>query len=129
MSAGANTPADLLRKLERLVKADDHIEELKAKRDSGKHIVHQTAWRGAYLAREKAELDLWGNHADDRAKVARKLLELLRQAPSAFLPRPAPELDQRIDDELRSGEEPRERLARVAGLSWISSLTDLDASD
>lgn len=131
MSAGANTPADLLRKLERLVKADDHIEELKAKRDSGKHIVHQTAWRGAYLAREKAELDLWGNHADDRAKVARKLLELLRQAPSAFLPRPAPELDQRIDDELRAihGEAPRVRLAREVGLPWINSLTDLDASD
>lgn len=61
MRAKSNTPTDLLRKLERLVKADDHIEDLKAKRDAGKHIVHNTAWRGAYLAREKAELDLWGN--------------------------------------------------------------------
>lgn len=109
-----NTHAALLRKLERLVKADDHIEELKAKRASGSYIIYQTAWRGAYLAREKAALDLWGNHADDRAQAARELLAALR-APRVRIHVPVrPEAQALLDN---------------GGQAWIDSLTDLDASD
>ena len=40
-------------------------------------IVHQSAWRGAYRARETADRELYGQYVDDRALFARRLLEVL----------------------------------------------------
>lgn len=67
--------------MQAVVDADDAIEELKAERERGV-IVHSRAWRKAYAKRENADRALWGTHADDRVKAARRLLAALPKEPS-----------------------------------------------
>ena len=70
------TRADIVARLRAVVAADEAIERLRAVRAGG-GIVHQSAWRGAYAARETADREAWGTHADDRAAFAREVLAVL----------------------------------------------------
>lgn len=67
---------DLRKRIQAVVDADDAIRALHDARAKGT-IVHQSAWRGAYRARETADRELYGQYVDDRALFARRLLELL----------------------------------------------------
>lgn len=70
--------ADLLTRVRAVVAADDAIAQAKRARDAG-FIVLKTAWRELHAARERADRELWGTHADDRAKAAREILVALNE--------------------------------------------------
>ena len=73
-TGGAVTLAD---RLLAVVAADDAIVQTKRLRDTGRMHYTRSAWRGLYAARERADRELWGTHADDRAQVARAILAAL----------------------------------------------------
>lgn len=73
------TREEAIARLRAVVDADDAIERMKADRAAGM-IVYRFVWRAVYAEREKADRELWGTCADDRARVARDLLAALSAA-------------------------------------------------
>lgn len=81
--------ADLLTRLRAVVAADNAIVQAKADRRAqdikvygeqfGRRTYSRSFWRGLYAARERAERELWGTHADDRVQAAREILVALNE--------------------------------------------------
>src|SRR5690606_23497554 len=70
----APVTADLIARLRAVVAADDAIQHAHRERAAGRMHYSRCAWRGLYADRERADRELWGTHADDRAATARELL-------------------------------------------------------
>ena len=99
-----------------VVAADDAIVQAKHLRDTGRRCYTRSAWRGLYAARERADRELWGTHADDRAQAARAILTALDAADAQGYARAMGEVVERCQEPapIRSGSA-RVRMAHAAG--------------
>ena len=80
-----------------VVAADDAIVQAKHLRDTGRRCYTRSAWRRLYAAQERADRELWGTHADDRAQAARAILAALDAADAQGYARAMGEVVERAD--------------------------------